>query len=110
MDIFGILFGMLEFYTGASKDGTKCEGGLGSSVVRKLADPLVVDCYFIFCDNFFTSVALAKDLLATNTYLCGTTRSNREMFPDSLKKTRRSVEHSTPHADGAWLNELGSSQ
>ena len=25
---------------------------------------------------------------------------------DSLK-TRRSVEHCTPHADGAWLNELG---
>ena len=25
-------------------------------------------------------------------------------------KTRRSVEHCTPHADGAWLNELGWSQ
>ena len=24
--------------------------------------------------------------------------------------TRRSVEHCTPHADGAWLNELGWSQ
>ena len=23
--------------------------------------------------------------------------------------TRRSVEHYTPHADGAWLNELGRS-
>ena len=23
------------------------------------------------------------------------------------EKTRRSVEHCTPHADGAWLNELG---
>ena len=25
-------------------------------------------------------------------------------------KTRRSVEHCTPHADGAWLNDLGWSQ
>ena len=25
-------------------------------------------------------------------------------------QTRRSVEHCTPHADGAWLNELGWSQ
>ena len=25
-------------------------------------------------------------------------------------KTRRSVEHCTPHADGSWLNELGWSQ
>ena len=28
----------------------------------------------------------------------------------SQKQTRRSVEHCTPHADGAWLNELGWSQ
>ena len=77
-----------EVYTGASKDGKKCEGGLGSFVVRKLADPLVGDGYFIFSDNFFTSMTLAKDLLATNTYLCGTTRSNRKMFPDSLKKKK----------------------
>ena len=27
-----------------------------------------------------------------------------------ISKTRRSVEHCTPHADGAWLNELGWSQ
>ena len=25
-------------------------------------------------------------------------------------ETRRSVEHCTPHADGAWLNEVGWSQ
>ena len=29
---------------------------------------------------------------------------------DSIVETRRSVEHCTPHADGAWLNELGWSQ
>ena len=28
----------------------------------------------------------------------------------TTKRTRRSVEHCTPHADGAWLNELGWSQ
>ena len=28
----------------------------------------------------------------------------------ALCETRRSVEHCTPHADGAWLNELGWSQ
>ena len=30
-------------------------------------------------------------------------------FP-SHYESRRSVEHCTPHADGAWLNELGWSQ
>ena len=29
---------------------------------------------------------------------------------DATYKTRRSVEHCTPHTDGAWLNELGWSQ
>ena len=29
---------------------------------------------------------------------------------ECIIKTRRSVEHCTPHADGAWLNELGWSQ
>ena len=28
----------------------------------------------------------------------------------NARQTRRSVEHCTPHADGAWLNELGWSQ
>ena len=28
----------------------------------------------------------------------------------SMLETRRSVEHCTPQADGAWLNELGWSQ
>ena len=28
----------------------------------------------------------------------------------SDRETRRSVEHCTPHTDGAWLNELGWSQ
>ena len=33
-------------------------------------------------------------------------------LPDLMKTTttRRSVEHCTPHADGAWLNELGWAQ
>ena len=32
------------------------------------------------------------------------------MHHQSKERTRRSVEHCTPHADGAWLNELGWSQ
>ena len=37
-------------------------------------------------------------------------RGVNEIRGESLGKTRRSVEHCTPHADGAWLNELGWSQ
>ena len=39
-------------------------------------------------DNFFSSVDLAKDLLSLNVYVCGTAKTNRRKFPDSLKKTK----------------------
>ena len=34
----------------------------------------------------------------------------REETNTGTTQTRRSVEHCTQHADGAWLNELGWSQ
>ena len=41
-------------------------------------------------------------------------RGSRERIEMEAQKvtelTRRSVEHCTPHADGAWLNKLGWSQ
>ena len=33
-----------------------------------------------------------------------------ELLVHNAETTRHSVEHCTPHADGAWLNELGWSQ
>ena len=59
---------------------------LGPSVVKKLLDPFKGKGHFVFCDNFFSTVDLAKDLV--NTYSCGTARSNRRKFPDSLKNTK----------------------
>ena len=35
---------------------------------------------------------------------------NSGLLSEAHEGTRRSVEHCTPHADGAWLNELGWSQ
>ena len=37
-----------------------------------------------YCDNFFTSIKLACDLLRDDTYICGTIRSNHRGFPNSL--------------------------
>ena len=74
-----------QVYTGAgSKDGK----GLGDTVVKTLSAPLAGDGHFIFCDNFFSSVTLAKDLLEKDTYICGTTRSNRKKFPSVLKSPK----------------------
>lgn len=46
-------------------------------------------CYryhHVFCDNFFSSVALFLDLLKSGLYACGTLRSNRKYFPADLKQ------------------------
>ena len=42
-------------------------------------------CHDIYCDNFFTSVSLAKDLLEDKLYLCGTTKASLKEFPKELK-------------------------
>ena len=61
-----------DIYAGAS--GSRADGDeLGVSVVKKLIDPLMGHGYFVFCDNFFSSVTLANELLKKGTYLFSTT-------------------------------------
>ena len=47
--------------------------------------------YHIFCDNFFTSVRLARDLLDNELYLCRRTHSNKTAFPANLKPNKQEV-------------------
>ena len=57
---------------------------LGYRVVMKLMQNHLNKHHHIYPDNFFTTVTLAKDLLANGTYLCGTTRAHRREFPKKL--------------------------
>jgi len=61
----------IRVYTG-KQDGVP-EHRLGYKVIHELTRPLVAKNYHIICDNFFTSVGLAEDLLKDKLYLCGTT-------------------------------------
>ena len=61
----------MQIYTG--KEGRQPEHGVGHRVVCDLVRDLHEKNHHIFCDNFFTSVQLAGDLLRNNLYLCGTT-------------------------------------
>ncbi|KAK3749026.1 hypothetical protein QZH41_006223 [Actinostola sp. cb2023] len=74
-------------YTGKQDGGP--EHGLGYKVIHELTRPLVGKNYHIICDNFFTTVGLAEDLLKDKLYLCGTTRANRKEFPKDLKDKER---------------------
>lgn len=57
----------IQVYTG--KEGHQSEHGLGHRVVSDLLRDLHGKNYHIFCDNFFTSVKVAEDLLRNNLYL-----------------------------------------
>lgn len=89
---FGIKFWMLTeaatgylyhctVYRGKRYDQTPAGVYHGSHVVQTLmrAANLLNKWYHIFCDSFFTSVSLVKQLLDVRTYLTGTIRSNRKM-------------------------------
>ena len=45
--------------------------------------------HFIYCDNFFTSPSLFKELLEKGTYACGTVWQNSKGFPSDLKVYRK---------------------
>lgn len=65
--------------------------GLGYRVVRELSQPFVGKHHHIFCNNFFTSIKLACDLLRDETYMCGTIRPNRRGFPNGLSPQKAEV-------------------
>ena len=62
----------MQVYTG-KKSGGQPKHGLGHRDVSDLVSDLMGKNYHIFCDNFFTSVRLAEDLLSDKLHLCGTT-------------------------------------
>ena len=59
--------------------------GLSYDVVTKMARPFLKMHRHVFFDNFFTSTKLMEDLLAQDTYACGTVRSNRKDLPPCAK-------------------------
>lgn len=76
-------------YTG--EQDPMARAGHAETVVMNLLDGLS-GCYrTVVADNFFTSISLAKRLLAHDTYLIGTLRSNRaasgkELLQKQLKR------------------------
>lgn len=77
-------------YKGAKTDNDKKEiktYGLGFIVVNKLmsACNYINKGYHVFCDNFFSSLTLVRNLYANNTFLSGTIRKMRKGLPDGVK-------------------------
>ena len=77
------VIGYISVYTG--KEGAP-EKYLGEKVVKKLTRPVVGGNYHMYCDNYFTKVALFQDLLDDDICACGAFRRDRHGIPEALKK------------------------
>lgn len=71
--------------------GTQTNGvPLGEYYVKELSKPLYGSCRNITCDNWFTSIPLAKNLLQEpyKLTIVGTVRSNKREIPEEMKNSR----------------------
>ncbi len=79
------------------REGNLPELGLGSRVVEDLCRPIEHSGRNLTMDNFFTSVPLARNLLAKGLTLLGTLRANKPEIPPEFQKDRRREIHSSLH-------------
>lgn len=77
-----------EPYVGRQERG---ELGLGEHVVTMLLEAYHNSGLNVCTDNFFTSLRLAKQLLAHNITLVGTVRANRREIPSQVKMESRQI-------------------
>lgn len=75
-----------EFQVYIGKVSKTAEVGLTKNVVLSLCKKLEGKYYHLYCDNFFSSVDLFRDLFRRKIYACGTVRTNRKFWPVELKK------------------------
>ena len=73
----------MQVYVG--KENATTDHGLGERVVLHLTAPFHGRNHRIFCDNYFSSPCLFRELLNRGTYACGTVRSTRQGYPEALR-------------------------
>lgn len=84
-----------EIYLGRQPGAARAEPNYAQNLVQRLTQHWQNHGRNITLDNFFTSVALAEQLLVTNTTLVGTIRQNRRDIPQEfLPNRRRPIESS----------------
>lgn len=91
----------VQVYVG--KESAATEYGLGERVVLELTEQYRGKGYRVFCDNFFSSPALFKELLHHGIYACRTTRQNRHGLPNDIRTTTLAREESMYWQNGALL-------
>ena len=73
----------------AGKQEGRLEQALGSRVVKDVSQDILGNAYHLFFDNYFSSHALACELLTQKTYCTATVVSNRKDLPQFLKRSKK---------------------
>ena len=76
-------------YINKSAGRTVSENGLGYDVVMKRMQHFLHQGYYLFFDNFYTSVSLVKDLFDLGVLATGTVTESRRGFPENLKNGKQ---------------------
>ena len=71
-----------KIYTG--KEGNAVQKDLGRKAVMSVIEPYLDMGYYVFMDNYYTSVTLFEELEERKTLACGTVRSNRQGLPKEI--------------------------
>lgn len=77
------------------KEGNRAESGLGKRVVLELSEPFSGTGRNITCDNYFTDLDLAMELLQKKLTLVGTVRKNKRFIPKEFLPHRQREENSS---------------
>ena len=73
-----------QIYTGR-EESPHTTFGLGYRVIMYLMDKLLDKGHIVYCDNFYTNVLLALDILKRNTFICGTLCQDAKNMADDIK-------------------------
>ena len=83
-----------EVYLGRQPDEAR-QVGLGSTVVLNTTGPWLRSGRNVVCDNLFTSIPLAENLLQQHTTIVGTLRCNKAEIPPEMQPANNRPEHSS---------------
>lgn len=84
----------MEVYTG-KRAGEQRDVNQGERVVLSLTEEVVKTGRNITCDNFFTSISLARKLLSKKLTMVGTIRRNKKELPPDFVTTKNREPYST---------------